>query len=166
MGIVFATLLAMAFAAPESLPEPNAKADADPALLYTTLGYHYPAYTYSHGTHPYVYGHYIGKRSAEPESAPVAAPESKADPAYLYGYYGYPYARYYGYGHPYVRYLGKRALMPNPKPILRLIPNPFTMVITVILTVTTEVTTDTDILMVTTTANKKDFNRKADENDD
>merc|ERR1711982_269932 len=142
--------------APESLPEPNAKADADPALLYTTLVYHYPAYTYSYYTHPYVYGHYIGKRSAEPESAPVAAPESKADPAYLYGYYGYPYARYYGYGHPYVGTWARGALIPNP----------FTMVITVILTVTTEVTTDTDILMVTTTANKKDFNRKADENDD
>merc|ERR1712111_330272 len=49
-----------------------------------------------------------------------------------------------------------------------LMPNPFTMVITVILTITTEVTTDTLIVMVmvTTTANKKDFNRKADENDD
>merc|ERR1711862_486431 len=110
--IVFATLLAMAFAAPESLPEPNAKADADPALLYTTLGYHYPAYTYSYYTHPYYPVHYIGKRSAEPESAPLAAPESKADTAYLYGYYGYPYYRGY-YGHPY-RYFGKRSADAEP----------------------------------------------------
>merc|ERR1712029_392464 len=57
--------------------------------------------------------------------------------------------------------LARGALMPNPwpdpnpKPKERLIPNPFTMVIMVIV-----------MAMVTTTANKKDFNRKADENDD
>merc|ERR1712025_1240411 len=70
--------------------------------------------------------------------------------------------------------LARGALMPNPwpdpnpKPKERLIPNPFTMVITVILTVTTEVTTDTLMVIVTdtSTANKKDFNRKADEYDD
>merc|ERR1712115_216092 len=101
--IVFATLLAMAFAAPESLPEPNAKADADPAYVYYLTHGYYPAYY----THPYVYGHYVGKRSAEPESAPLAAPESKADPAYLSGYYGYP--RYYG-GYPCCyRRFGKRS---------------------------------------------------------
>merc|ERR1712025_519283 len=57
---------------------------------------------------------------------------------------------------------------PNPKPKERLIPNPFTMVITVIPTVTTEVTTDTlmVIVMVTSMANMKDFNRKANEYDD
>merc|ERR1712025_555396 len=53
---------------------------------------------------------------------------------------------------------------PNPKPKERLIPNPGTMVITVILMLTTD--TLMVIVMVTTTANKKDFNRKADENDD
>merc|ERR1711862_458294 len=64
----FATLLAMAFAAPESLPEPNAKADADPAYVYYLTHGYYPAYYY---THPYVYGHFVGKRSAEPESDPL-----------------------------------------------------------------------------------------------
>merc|ERR1711862_948869 len=164
--IVFATLLAMAFAAPESLPEPNAKADADPAYVYYLTHGYYPAYYY---THPYVYGHFVGKRSAEPESAPVAAPESKADPAYLYGYYGYPYYRGY-YGHPY-RYFGKRSADaeplagPEPKAEGKADPESLYYGITVILTVTTEVTTDTlmVIVMVTSTANKKDFNRKADE---
>merc|ERR1712025_1169423 len=68
--------------------------------------------------------------------------------------------------------LARGALMPNPwpdptpKPKERLIPNPFTMVITVILTVTTDTLMVIVMAMVTTTANRKDFNRKADENDD
>merc|ERR1711982_181239 len=48
--IVFATLLAMAIAAPESLPEPNAKVDADPAYVYYLTHGYYPAYYYTHPT--------------------------------------------------------------------------------------------------------------------
>merc|ERR1711868_237507 len=74
--------------------EPEAKAEADPALLYSTYGYAGFPYAYSglyhgyagyHAGYPYAY---YGKRSADAE------PEADA----LYGYYGY--ARpYYGYGY-------------------------------------------------------------------
>ena len=102
----------MAFAAPKSLPEPNAKADADPAVLGSyTHALHYPAYyTQTHYTYPY-YGYHVGKRSAEPESAPLATPESKADPAYYYGYYGHPYT----YRYPYYRHFGKRSADAEPE---------------------------------------------------
>merc|ERR1712121_347522 len=88
--IATACLIAAAFA------EPEAKADADPALLYGAYGYAglgyagYTGYPYTYGAYPYAYGaHYIGKRSADAE------PE--ADAALLYGGYtgisgvGYPY---------------------------------------------------------------------------
>merc|ERR1712003_366304 len=83
---VAACLVAAAFA------EPEAKADADAALLY--------------GAYPYSYGHYLGKRSADAE------PEAKADadPALLYGAYGYagyPYAGLRTYGaYPYAAAYG------------------------------------------------------------
>merc|ERR1711931_34739 len=89
--------------------EPEAKADADAALLYGAYGYGgyaapyslgygglsayrgYAGYTY--GAYPYAYGaHYIGKRSADAE--PEADP--KADAALLYGRYGYAASPYYG----------------------------------------------------------------------
>merc|ERR1711970_927517 len=101
--IAVACLAAVAFA------EPEAKADADAALLYGVYGYGgyglgyagyglgYPGYGY-----PYAAGyHYLGKRSADAE------PEAKADadPALLYGAYGYGgYGlgyRGYGYAAPY-----------------------------------------------------------------
>merc|ERR1712228_969911 len=106
--IAAACLIAAAFA------EPEAKADADPALLYGAYGYAglgyaglgyagYAGYPYAYGAYPYAYGaHYIGKRSADAE------PE--ADAALLYGAYGYGglgyaglgYAGYAGYGgYPY-----------------------------------------------------------------
>merc|ERR1712126_617495 len=132
---VAACLVAAAFA------EPEAKADADAALLYGAYGYAgyagYAGYPYALGYsgyagYPYAYGaygaHYIGKREAEAE------PE--ADPALLYGAYGYagyagypyaglrtyagyPYATAYGaypyaygaYGH----YLGKRSADAEPE---------------------------------------------------
>merc|ERR1712168_1773420 len=79
--------------------EPKAEAEADPALLYSTYGYHYPS-VYSGLHHPYAYGsyyrpyagyHYLGKRSAEAE--PKA--EAEADPALLYSTYGYHYPSVY-----------------------------------------------------------------------
>merc|ERR1712142_672021 len=96
---VAACLVAAAFA------EPEAKADADAALLYGAYGYAgYSGYPYAVGYsgyagYPYSYGHYIGKREAEAE------PEAKADAAVLYGAYGYagyPYAGLRTYGaYPY-----------------------------------------------------------------
>merc|ERR1712243_382290 len=131
---VAACLVAAAFA------EPEAKADADAALLYGAYGYAgysgypyavgysgYAGYPYTYGAYPYSYGHYLGKRSADAE------PEAKADAALLYGAYGYagypyaglrtygayPYAAAYGaypytygaYGH----YLGKRSADAEPE---------------------------------------------------
>merc|ERR1712228_785737 len=102
--IAAACLIAAAFA------EPEAKADADPALLYGAYGYAglgyaglgyagYAGYPYAYGAYPYAYGaHYIGKREAEAE------PKADADAALLYGAYGYaaPYAGYRAYaGYPY-----------------------------------------------------------------
>merc|ERR1712021_250207 len=102
-----ACLIATAFA------EPEAKADADAALLYGAHGYGgyaspyalgyrgyagYAGYAGVHGAYPYAgaYGaHYIGKRSADSE------PEAKADAALLYGAHGYAgnAASPYTYGH-------------------------------------------------------------------
>merc|ERR1712121_297969 len=82
-SIVFACLAVAAYA------EPEAKAEADPALLYSAGygGYPYSLGAYTYGAYPYGI-HAIGKREAEP----------KADAAYFYG--RYPYA--YGYsGYPY-----------------------------------------------------------------
>merc|ERR1712244_185044 len=95
-SIAAACLIAVAFA------EPEAKADADPALLYSSYGYGLGAYGYRLGAYGhrlgYGYGHYLGKRSADAE--PEA--EAEADPALLYSTYGYglrPYAGYAGYGY-------------------------------------------------------------------
>merc|ERR1712168_939416 len=102
--IAVACLVAAVFA------EPEAKADADAALLYGAYGYGGYAAPYSlgyagygglgayrayagYGAYPYTYGaHYIGKRSADAE--PEADP--KADAALLYGRYGYAASPYYG----------------------------------------------------------------------
>merc|ERR1712112_476627 len=121
-------IFAAAFLVAAAFAEPEAKADADPALLYGGFGYAglgyagYAGYPYAYGAYPYAYGaHYFGKRSAdaEPEAKADAAllygalgygahyigkrsadAEPKADAAYLYGAYGY--AGHYGYvGYPY-----------------------------------------------------------------
>merc|ERR1711935_383482 len=99
--IAAACLVAAAFA------EPEAKADADAALLYGAYGYGgyaspyalgyrgFAGYAGAYGAYPYAgaYGaHYIGKRSADAE------PEAKADAALFYGAYGYA-ASPYTYGH-------------------------------------------------------------------
>merc|ERR1711894_679095 len=116
-------LAAVAFA------EPEADANADPAVLYGAYGYGLPyASVYggyrTYGAYPgYSYGYY-GKRSADAE--PEA--DAEADPALLYGAYGYglPYSgvyRSYGaypYGYrtygayPYA-YYGKRSADAEPE---------------------------------------------------
>merc|ERR1711955_123244 len=131
--ITAACLVAAVFA------EPEAKADADAALLYGAYGYGgyaapyplgyagYAGYAgyggYAYGAYPYTYGaHYLGKRSADAE------PEAKADAALLYGAYGYGASPYYGGyslgyaaspyygGYAYgARYLGKRSADAEPK---------------------------------------------------
>merc|ERR1712137_596698 len=118
-------LAAVAFA------EPEADANADPAVLYGAYGYGLPyASVYggyrTYGAYPgYSYGYY-GKRSADAE--PEAAADAEADPALLYGAYGYglPYSgvyRSYGaypYGYrtygayPY-GYYGKRSADAEPE---------------------------------------------------
>merc|ERR1719234_2076279 len=112
--ITAACLVAAVFA------EPEAKADADAALLYGAYGYGgyaapyslgyagYAGYAgyggYAYGAYPYTYGaHYLGKRSADAE------PEAKADAdaALLYGAYGYAASPYYGgYSLGYAGYTG------------------------------------------------------------
>merc|ERR1711872_322232 len=98
--------LAVVCLAAVAFSEPEAKADADPYLLYGGYGlgyagYHYPAY-----------GHvaYYGKRFADAE------PKADADPYLLYGgYHGLGYAGYHypTYGH--VAYYGKRSADAEPK---------------------------------------------------
>merc|ERR1712134_239752 len=96
--VAAACLVAAVFA------EPEAKADADAALLYggygyTGLGYAglgYSGLGYAGYGYPYAgygYGHYLGKRSADAE--PEA--DAEADPALLYGAYGYGGLGYAGY---------------------------------------------------------------------
>merc|ERR1711910_164359 len=114
-------LAAVAFA------EPEADANADPAVLYGAYGYGLPyASVYggyrTYGAYPgYSFGYY-GKRSADAE--PEAAADAEADPALLYGAYGYghtygayPYA--YGYGQTYgaypYAYYGKRSADAEPE---------------------------------------------------
>merc|ERR1712106_1007302 len=92
--IAIACLAAVAFAD----AEPEAKAAADPYLLYGGYGYaghHLGCAGYA--GYPYTYSHlgYYGKRE----------PEAKADPYLLYGGYGHGYAGHLGYaghyGYPY-----------------------------------------------------------------
>merc|ERR1711911_428228 len=111
--------------------EPEADANADPAVLYGAYGYGLPyASVYggyrTYGAYPgYSYGYY-GKRS--PDAEPEAAADAEADPALLYGAFGYglPYSgvyRSYGaypYGYrtygayPYA-YYGKRSADAEPE---------------------------------------------------
>merc|ERR1711936_651069 len=101
-------LAAVAFA------EPEADANADPAVLYGAYGYGLPyASVYggyrTYGAYPgYSFGYY-GKRSADAE--PEAAADAEADPALLYGAYGYGHT--YG-AYPYT-YYGKRSADAEPE---------------------------------------------------
>merc|ERR1739845_305016 len=110
--VAAACLIAAVFA------EPEAKADADAALLYggygyTGLGYAglgyaglgYSGLGYAGYGYPYAgygYGHYLGKRSADAE--PEA--DAEADPALLYGAYGYAGLGYAGLGYAGLGYAG------------------------------------------------------------
>merc|ERR1712201_10054 len=108
--VAAACLVAAVFA------EPEAKPDADAALLYggygyTGLGYaglgyaglgyaglDYAGLGYAGYGYPYAgygYGHYLGKRSADAE--PEA--DAEADVALLYGGYGYTGLGYSGLGY-------------------------------------------------------------------
>merc|ERR1739849_52260 len=107
-----ACLVAAAFA------EPEAKAEADAALLYggygyTGLGYAglgyaghgYSGLGYAGYGYPYAgygYGHYLGKRSADAE--PKA--DAEADAALLYGGYGDTGLGYSGLGYAGLGYAG------------------------------------------------------------
>merc|ERR1711970_1181430 len=85
--------LAIACLAAAAVGEPDATAEADPALLYGGYGYGgLRHYGYGYGLHGLGYGHYYGKREAEAE--PEA--EAEADPALLYSTYGYGLG-HYGY---------------------------------------------------------------------
>merc|ERR1712111_283715 len=85
----------------ESVPdaEPEAKADADPYLLYGGYGLRHLGYRGYYG-YPYAHSYaYYGKRSADAE------PKADADPYLLYGGYGYGHLGYRGYyGYPYAGY--------------------------------------------------------------
>merc|ERR1711955_155550 len=99
--VAAACLVAAVFA------EPEAKPDADAALLYggygyTGLGYAglgYSGLGYAGYGYPYAgygYGHYLGKRSADAEP----------DAALLYGGYGYTGLGYSGLGYAGLGYAG------------------------------------------------------------
>merc|ERR1712027_74560 len=79
---VLSALLLLAVAA-QAAPEADAKAEADPYLLYGGYYGHGLGYGYGYG-YPYSYGYY-GKREAEAEPAVVA-------PVVGYPYAAYPYA--------------------------------------------------------------------------
>merc|ERR1719320_489664 len=75
--------------------EPEAKADANPYLLYGGYGLGHLGYRGYYG-YPYAHSYaYYGKRSADAE------PKADADPYLLYGGYGYGHLGYRGYyGYP------------------------------------------------------------------
>merc|ERR1712179_28982 len=105
-------------------PEAEAKADADPCLLYSGLG-GYPGYgygygrsfgyagypygaRYAYGGYPYagVYAHHYGKREATAEPEAAAEANADADPYLFYSGYGAGYAHPYGYSGYYNRGFG------------------------------------------------------------
>merc|ERR1712060_439937 len=96
----------------------DAKAEADPYLLYGGYYGHGLGYGYGYG-YPY-YGYY-GKREAEAE------PEAKADPYLLYGgYYGHGLGYGYGYGYPYsYGYYGKREAEAEPAVVAPVVGYPY-----------------------------------------
>merc|ERR1712047_195402 len=120
MGVLSALLL-LAVAA-QAAPEADAKAEADPYLLYGGYYGHGLGYGYGYG-YPYG-GYYYGKRSADAE------PEAKADadPYLLYGgYYGH-LGYGYGYGYPYrYGYYGKRSADADPAVVAPVVGYPYAL---------------------------------------
>merc|ERR1712234_32607 len=111
-AMVLSTLLLLAVAA-QAAPEADAKAEADPYLLYGGYYGHGLGYGYGYG-YPYG-GYYYGKRSADAE------PEAKADadPYLLYGgYYGHGL----GYG-----YYGKRSADADPAVVAPVVGYPYAL---------------------------------------
>merc|ERR1712176_589738 len=111
--IAAACLVAAAFA------EPEAKADADAALLYGAYGYAgyagYAGYPYALGYsgyagYPYAYGAYGAHGYAGYAGYPYAGLSAYAGYPYAAAYGAYPYA-YGAYGH----YLGKRSADAEPE---------------------------------------------------
>merc|ERR1711972_241204 len=101
----------MGAVAAQAAPEADAKAEADPYLLYGGYYGHGLGYGYGYG-YPYG-GYYYGKRSADAE------PEAKADadPYLLYGgYYGH-LGYGYGYGYPYALPYAAPAVVPATQSI-------------------------------------------------
>merc|ERR1719474_2199355 len=78
-NITMLKTLAVVCLAAVAFGEPEAKADADPYLLYGGYGLGYSGYHYPYTG--YAYGYY-GKREADAE------PKADADPYLLYGGYG------------------------------------------------------------------------------
>merc|ERR1712187_1065324 len=109
-AMVLSALLLLAVAA-QAAPEADAKAEADPYLLYGGYYGYGLGYGYGYG-YPYG-GYYYGKRSADAE------PEAKADadPYLLYGgYYGH-LGYGYGYGYPYALPYAAPAVVPATQSI-------------------------------------------------
>merc|ERR1719347_2160309 len=119
--MVLSALLLLAVAA-QAAPEADAKAEADPYLLYGGYYGHGLGYGYGYG-YPYG-GYYYGKRSADAE------PEAKADadPYLLYGgYYGH-LGYGYGYGYPYrYGYYGKRSADADPAVVAPVVGYPYAL---------------------------------------
>merc|ERR1712234_154 len=120
-AMVLSALLLLAVAA-QAAPEADAKAEADPYLLYGGYYGHGLGYGYGYG-YPYG-GYYYGKRSADAE------PEAKADAdPYLlcggyYGHLGYGY----GYGYPYrYGYYGKRSADADPAVVVPVVGYPYAL---------------------------------------
>jgi len=112
--MALSALLLLAVAA-QAAPEADAKAEADPYLLYGGYYGHGLGYGYGYG-YPYG-GYYYGKRSADAE------PKADADPYLLYGgYYGHGLGYGYGYGYPYsyghYGYYGKREAEADPQVVV------------------------------------------------
>ena len=98
-------LVAGVFAEPDSEPNPEGKSDADALAHYRYYGYWPTWYTGYYLTHPYYYGHYLGKRSADSEPAAITKADSEALTYYYAhgltwpaGYTGYYYNLYYPLG--------------------------------------------------------------------
>merc|ERR1719204_138373 len=117
--MVLSALLLLAVAA-QAAPEADAKAEADPYLLYGGYYGHGLGYGYGYG-YPYG-GYYYGKREAEADA------KAEADPYLLYGgYYGHGLGYgYHGLGYGYGGYYyGKREAEAEPAVVAPVVGYPY-----------------------------------------